>query len=256
MITLFALAVVAMVVTASLLMKPQYEAVGRVVAMLHRDNDGGVLGFRGADTLMLEDPEDRSAIDTQISILQTDALALQAIKTLQLDENPKFAARSGQATDQDGLLRIFHKGLKISKVKGTRLIEIRFRSTDAELAADVVNGLARVYVDEYYQSQFQASMQLSDFLTHQLEELQTKVETAQRKLLDYQKENQLFGLEDKQNVVTARLSDLNRELTTAEGERVRREVNYRLAASGRPELLAQPEANDLLTRLRGQQADL
>jgi len=149
MITLFALAVVAMVVTASLLMKPQYEAVGRVVAMLHRDNDGGVLGFRGADTLMLEDPEDRSAIDTQISILQTDALALQAIKTLQLDENPKFAARSGQATDQDGLLRIFHKGLKISKVKGTRLIEIRFRSTDGELAADVVNGLARVYVDEY-----------------------------------------------------------------------------------------------------------
>src|SRR5262245_5252472 len=124
------------------------------------------------------------------------------------------------------------------------------------MAAYIVNGLARVYVDEYYQNQFQASMQLSDFLTHQLEELQTKVETAQRKLLDYQKENQLFGLEDKQNVVTARLSDLNRELTTAEGERVRREVNYRLAASGRPELLAQPEPNDLLTRLRGQQADL
>jgi capsular exopolysaccharide synthesis family protein len=255
-IAAFVLIVVTMVVTVSLLMKPQYEAVGRVVAVLHRDNDPGVLGFRGADALSLEDPEDRSAIDTQISILETDALALQVINTLQLDKNPKFTGRQEQAIDQDELVRMFHKRLKISKVKGTRLIEIRFRSSDAQLAADVVNGLAKEYVDEYYRSQFQASMQLSDFLAHQSKELRAKVETSQRRLLDYQKENQLLGLEDKQNIVTVRLSDLNRELTSAEDDRVRKEVNYRLAASGHPELLAQPEPDNLLTRLRGQQSDL
>src|ERR1041385_3913437 len=244
-IAAFALMVVAMVVTVSLLMKPQYEAVGRVVAVLHRDNDPGVLGFRGADALSLEDPEDRSAIDTQISILQTDALGLQVIHTLQLDKNPKFTGRQGQAIDQDALVQMFHKALKISKVKGTRLIEIRFRSTDAQLSADVVNGLAKEYVDEYYRSQLQASMQLSDFLAHQSQELQAKVATSQRRLLDYQKENQLLGLEDKQNIVTARLSDLNRELTAAEENRVQKEVTYRLKASGRPELLAQPEPDSL-----------
>ena len=85
----FTLVVVTIVTAASLLMKPQYEAVGRVV--FHRENDTGVLGFKGVDTSLLEDPEDRAAIDTQIGILQTDALAMQVIHDLHLDKNPKFA---------------------------------------------------------------------------------------------------------------------------------------------------------------------
>src|SRR5207249_2235345 len=195
-IAAFALVVVGIVVTASLLMKPQYKAVGRVVVVFHRDNDSGVLGFRGADTFLLDDPEDRTAIDTQIRILQTDALAMQVIKTLQLDKNSKFTGRGEGAANQDALLNAFHKGLGISKVKGTRLIEIQFRSTDPQMAADVVNGLAKEYVDEYYRSQFQVSTQFSDFLANQLKELQAKVEDSQRKLVDYQKENGLFGLDD------------------------------------------------------------
>src|SRR5713226_3296585 len=122
----FTLVVVVDVVTASLLMKPQYEAVGRVV--FHRENDTGVLGFKGVDTSLLEDPEDRAAIDTQIGILQTDALAMQIIHDLHLDKNPQFAGRGEQSGNEDRLVQSFHQNLTISKVKGTRLIEIQFRS--------------------------------------------------------------------------------------------------------------------------------
>jgi len=250
----FMLVVVVIVVTASLLMKPQYEAVGQVV--FHRENDSGVLGFKGVDTSLVEDPEDRAAIDTQIGILETDALAMLVINDLHLDKNPKFAGRAGQSGNEDRLVESFHKSLKISKVKGTRLIEIRFRSTDPKLAADVVNQLAAAYLDQYYKSQFQASTQISDFLANQLKELQAKVEESRRKLIDYQKENGIFGLDEKQNIVTAKLDDLNRELTAAEGDRVQKEVNYRLARSGQPELIAKLEPDNLVTKLRGQQADL
>jgi len=250
----FTLVVVVIVVTASLLMKPQYEAVGQVV--FHRENDSGVLGFKGVDTSLVEDPEDRAAIDTQIGILETDALAMLVINDLHLDKNPKFAGRAGQSGNEDRLVESFHKSLKISKVKGTRLIEIRFRSTDPKLAADVVNQLAAAYLDQYYKSQFQASTQISDFLANQLKELQAKVEESRRKLIDYQKENGIFGLDEKQNIVTAKLDDLNRELTAAEGDRVQKEVNYRLARSGQPELIAKLEPDNLVTKLRGQQADL
>src|SRR2546427_11401795 len=253
-IAVFALVVVAIVVTASFLMKPQYEAVGRVV--FHRENDSGVLGFKSVHPSLLEDPEDRAAIDTQIGILQTDALAMQVINDLHLDKNPKFAGHVGQSGNDDRLVELFRKSLKISKVKGTRLIEIRFRSTDPPLAADVVNQLAAAYLDQYYKSQFQASTQISDFLANQLKELQAKVEESRRKLIDYQKENGIFGLDEKQNIVTAKLDDLNRELTAAEGDRVQKEVNYRLARSGQPELIAKLEPDNLVTKLRGQQADL
>ena len=250
----FTLVVVTIVVAASLLMKPQYEAVGRVV--FHRENDTGVLGFKGVDTSLLEDPEDRAAIDTQIGILQTDALAMQVIHDLRLDKNPKFAGRVEQSGNEDRLVPSFHKNLTISKVKGTRLIEIQFRSTDAKLAADVVNELAKAYVDQFYRSQFQASTQISEFLANQLKELQSKVEESQQKLINYQKENGIFGLDDKQNIVTAKLDDLNRELTAAEADRVQKEVNYRLARLGQPELIARLGSESLITKLRAQQADL
>src|SRR5712691_6433520 len=250
----FTFVVVTIVVVASFLMKPQYEAIGRVV--FHRENDTGVLGFKGVDTSLLEDPEDRAAIDTQIGILQTDALAMQVINDLHLDKNPKFAGRAEQPVNEDRLVESFHKSLAISKVKGTRLIEIQFRNTDPRLAADVVNELARAYVDQYYKSLFQVSTQISEFLANQLKELQAKVEKSQQKLVDYQKENGIFGLDDKQNIVTAKLDDLNRELTAAEAERVQKEVNYRLASSGRPELIAKLEPDNLITKLRAQQADL
>jgi capsular exopolysaccharide synthesis family protein len=250
----FTLVVVAIVLVASFLMKPQYEAVGRVV--FHRENDTGVLGFKGVDTSLLEDPEDRAAIDTQIGILQTDALAMQVIHALHLDKNPKFAGRVEQSGNEDRLVQSFHKNLTISKVKGTRLIEIQFRSTDAKLAADAINELAKAYVDQFYRNQFQASTQISEFLANQLTELQTKVEESQQKLVNYQKENGIFGLDDKQNIVTAKLDDLNRELTAAEADRVQKEVNYRLARLGQPELIARLGSESLMTKLRAQQADL
>jgi len=253
-IVAFTLAVVTIVLTASFLMKPQYEAVGRVV--FHRESDTGVLGFKGADTSLLEDPEDRAAIDTQIGILQTDALAMLVINDLHLDKNPKFAGRIDQSVNEDRLVKAFHKNLTISKVKGTRLIEIQFRNQDPKLAADVVNELAKAYVDQYYRGQFQASKQISDFLANQLKELQSKVEESQQKLVNYQKENGLFGLDDKQNIVTVKLDDLNKELTQAEADRVEKEINYRLARSGQPELVAKLGPDNLITRLRGQQADL
>jgi len=47
----FTLVVVTIVVVASFLMKPQYEAIGRVV--FHRENDIGLLVLNGADTSLL-----------------------------------------------------------------------------------------------------------------------------------------------------------------------------------------------------------
>src|SRR5437016_3721066 len=57
----FALIVVALVLAASFLMKPKYDAVGQVV--FHREGSGEVLGFKGVDTSLLDDSADRAAID-------------------------------------------------------------------------------------------------------------------------------------------------------------------------------------------------
>ena len=110
-------------------------------------------------------------------------------------------------------------------------------------------------------------MQASDWLSKQLVDLQIKVETSQEKLVKYQKEHEILGIDDKQNITTAKLDELNRELTAAESVRMEKESIYHLVEAGDAEsaaAAATPEgagkgssaSSALLERLREQQADL
>jgi uncharacterized protein involved in exopolysaccharide biosynthesis len=93
------------------------------------------------------------------------------------------------------------------------------------------------------------------------------VETSQEKLVHYQKEHSILGIDEKQNIITAKLDELNRELTSAESDRMQKESLYRLTLTGDEEFTvpdASPSVNgvdasapsSLLEKLRSQQADL
>ena len=61
-----------------------------------------------------------------------------------------------------------------------------------------------------------------------------KVQTSEEKLVRYQKDHSILGVDEKQNIVTAKLDELNRELTAAQTDRIQKESNYRLAMEGDP----------------------
>jgi capsular exopolysaccharide synthesis family protein len=241
--------------TATMLMKPKYQAVSRVV--FYREIPGDALGLKGMSTsgLGAEDADDRNAVQTQMGILNADALAMQVIQDLRLDTNPAFAGK-GPKPNEEQLIETFHSNLDVAKSPDTRLIEIKFKSTDPKLAADVVNDLATAYVEQNYKSKFKSSMNISNWLSQQLTELQAKVEQSQQKLVDYQKENGLVGLDNTKNIVTDKLDDLNKELTAAQGDRIQKETAYRLAQSGQSELVAKLEPNPLVARLHEREAAL
>jgi succinoglycan biosynthesis transport protein ExoP len=71
-------------------------------------------------------------------------------------------------------------------------------------------------------------MRTSDWLTQQLSELQMRVEESQEKLVRYQKEHGILGIDEKENIITSKLDELNKELTAAEGDRMQKESVYRL----------------------------
>ena len=147
-------------------------------------------------------------------------------------------------------------GLKLTVVPKTRIIEIRFSNPDPQLAAKVVNTLVNVYVEQNFKTKFESAMQTSDWLSKQLSDLQLKVETSQEKLVEYQKEHGILGIDEKQNIVTSKLDELNRDLTAAEADRIQKESRYRLTQSGNPELIANVDSNALLPVLRKQEAEL
>src|SRR5262249_14054194 len=109
----------------------------------------------------------------------------------------------------------------------------------------------------------------SDWLSKQLVDLQMKVETSQEKLVRYQKEHEILGIDEKQNIITQKLDELNKELTTAESDRMQKEAVYRMAQSTDADTVNSAVASDLaantavntsmsplLDKLHQQQADL
>ncbi|HEY8671027.1 MAG TPA: polysaccharide biosynthesis tyrosine autokinase, partial [Terriglobales bacterium] len=204
------------------------------------------------------------------------------IKQLNLDRMPEFGGH-GQppssslelTTDSldpnsarsNAVLGGFKGNLRVVLEPNTRIIDVHFRSPNKELAARVVNTLANTYIEQNFKTRFESTMQASDWLSRQLVDLQMKVETSQEKLVQYQKQHQILGIDEKQNITTAKLDELNKELTAAESERMQKESVYRLAEAGDPESAASvasgaaqgrssENTSALLEKLQEQKADL
>lgn len=266
----------AAVAIASLRQTPIYEAVGRIAV---NKADSNLITFK--DSMPVMDYYDPTDLDTETHILQSDLLALQVIRQLNLDKRPEYGGHSDRkqpnlvadplqidSARTTALLGGFKGNLRVSLIPNTRIIEIHYRSTDPALAANAVNTLAATYVEQNFKTKFESTMQASDWLSKQLVDLQMKVETSQEKLVRYQKEHEILGIDEKQNITTQKLDELNRELTAAESDRMQKEAVYRMTQTGDPDAVASAVTSDpaanatgpgmspLLDKLHQQQADL
>ncbi len=263
------------VAVASLRQTPIYEAVGQIAV---NKSDSNVISFKDSQPVL--DYYDQSDLDTEVHILQSDLMALQVIRQLNLDKRPEFGGHADQKpanlvadplqTDSNrvsALLGGFRGNLHVNLVPNTRIIEIHYRSTDPQLAASAVNTLAASYVEQNFKTKFESTMQASDWLSKQLVDLQMKVETSQEKLVRYQKEHEILGTDEKQNIITEKLAEVNREMTVAESDRMQKEAVYRQTQTNDPDAIAAAiisenptgggaGASNLLDKLREQQAGL
>ncbi|MGA8431602.1 MAG: polysaccharide biosynthesis tyrosine autokinase [Candidatus Sulfotelmatobacter sp.] len=242
------LTIFSLVAIASLRMTPVYEAAGTIAI----NKPDSTLNFKDSATFSL-DYYDPTELETEVKILQSDLLALQVIKELNLDRRPEFGESKpqlpssldlapdplqGDSGRASSLLGGFKGSLKVSLSPNTRIVEIRYRSADKQMAANVVNTLMQTYVENNFKARFESTMQASDWLSKQLVDLQMKVETSQEKLVRYQKEHEILGMDEKQNIITNKLDELNKELTSAESERMDKEAVYQLIQSGYPDAVA------------------
>jgi exopolysaccharide transport family protein len=269
--------VVAVVAISTLRSTPVYEAVGSIAI-----NKMDPVAFSLKDSSNSVDYYDPTDLDTEVRILNSDLLALQVIRQLNPDRRSDFGGKAKSESSSleltsdalqpdsaktSAMLASFKSSLQVALVSNTRIIEIRFRSPDKNLAARAVNALATTYVEQNFKTRFESTMQASDWLSKQLVDLQIKVETSQEKLVQYQKEHEILGTDEKQNITTAKLDELNRELTTAESVRMEKESIYHLVQSGDPDSISAAATADgaakgssgnstLLEKLREQEAEL
>jgi succinoglycan biosynthesis transport protein ExoP len=241
----------------------RYEAVSRVLVNPQNSN---ALGLDPMDAISGNGLSNDIAQQTQVRVLQSDPLAWNVITLLRLDQRKDFAGAlttpPGEAFERIpvprkvGLLSIFHATLRVAAVPKTQLIEVRFRARDPQLAADVANTLTNAYIERNFRTRYEATMQASDWLSKQLDDLKKNVEASQERFTEYQKKSGIIGTDEPHNVFIAQLDETNKQMAGAQAERILREARYRVAVTGNPELIADIVPTSSLAILRIQQADL
>jgi len=127
-------------------------------------------------------------------------------------------------------------GLKVEPVKETRgyyketrLIDIKFTHTVPDVTSKVVNAIAETYVFSNLEKRTEANSTTGDFLQKRIAELQQQIRSAEERLVNYAKNNQIISLDANQNTVVERLAGLNQQLLEAENDRKTAEAAYNAA---------------------------
>jgi polysaccharide biosynthesis transport protein len=189
-------------------------------------------------TLYVERQEAKGVVgqDSQISnsaSVDADMLLASQIKLILSDSVVRPIAQKydllyqeRQVQDRNEMPRaeaapILLKRLEVTRPPNTLLLQIRYRSPDPELAADVVNGIAASYIEHAYKLRVQSAASLSRFMERQVEELKAKMEASSARLAQFEKELNVINPEEKTSLLSARLLQLNDEYGKAQTDRMR-----------------------------------
>ena len=193
---------------------PIYEST--VTIDIDRQTPQGVIGAESTRS-MLNDAD--QFIATQIRLVQSDSvLRPVAAKYNLLSHEGQLDIRP------DSPVQL--KNLKIARPPNTYLLLVSYRSPDATLAAKVANAIAQSYLTHTYNIRIRASSNLTDFMEQQLDELRAKMERSSLALNRFERELNMINPEEKTNILTARLLQLNTEYTNAQTDRVKKEAAF------------------------------
>ena len=242
-------------------MKPIYVASAKLEIDRESTN---ILPFPGADPYDYEMDLD-NYIETQSRVLTSETMALQTIRNNNLADNPEFSGGGDSGAIAAGSLKnqklppeigAFLGSLSVKRIPNTRLVEVTFESTNPQLAAELLNAHLENYIQQNYSSRYKETTDASKWLQSELDELSVKVRRSEDARIEYERNNQIWNVDDKNNVTTERLSDLNRQLTDAQSDSLKKQALYEFAKAGDSDAVPQLRDNSVLQGLQTKRADL
>ena len=106
----------------------------------------------------------------------------------------------------------------------------------------MVNTHLQNFIEQNFRSKYDATTQASTWLSAELEELRMKVEKSEDARIAYERKNQIWQIDEKQDITTQKLADLSKTVTDAQTALAEKEALYRMAVSGNVDSL--PAARD------------
>jgi len=237
---------------------PVFEAKTRLLIESENPN---VVSFKA---VVDEDQTKQDYYQTQYNILQSRALARRTLEELKLWDRPLFGGQTDQRSTFSAILtppfalvgalsssksspRLtgpnaipdadetaaqtrsidrFLANLTVTPIRNSRLVDVKYDLPDGALATSITNSLAKNYIEQNLEYKFTASKDASDWLGQRLAEQRKVVEEAEAKLQRYREQNDAISLQDRENIVVQKLTELNAAVTQAKTDRFQKEAAY------------------------------
>jgi succinoglycan biosynthesis transport protein ExoP len=224
----FVAAAVIITLIVSLRLTPIYESTTTID--IDRQMPTSVLGQEALQNVANDADQ---FLATQVKLIQSDSVVRPVVEKYHLRDVEKDALEEAVDASATSLeAPVILKNLKITRPPNTYLLLISYRSPNRQLAADVANEIALSYLAHTYRIRYKATAGLSDFMEKQLEELRAQMEKSSLALANFERELNVVNPEEKTNIVSARLLQLNEEYTKAQADRVKKEAAFNSMKDG------------------------
>ena len=226
-------------------LKPIYESTATIDVDVQAPSE-----IIGQDSIRSTYRNPDQVLATQMKLIQSDAVLRPVAEQYHLLRSPE--QQKGVTTEQaqrNAEAPVGIGGLKVTRPPNTYLLQINYRSVDPHRAADVANAIADSYIAHTYEIRIGSSAKLSSFMAKQLDELKAKMEQSSLALAQFEKDLDVVNPEEKTNILSARLLQLNTEYTTAQGDRVSKEAAWNAIQSGSIEAAAVSSQGQSLANL-------
>ena len=187
--------------------KPVYESQGKLVftkkdaasALSSVSEKVGELG--GLTNLS-------NPVDTEAEIIRSYPIVIQTITHLKLTDN------QGEQLTVESFLR----KLKLKTIRGTDVMELSYKSTNPQEAAEVVNSLMKYYLESNIRTNRTEARSAREFLSKQLPEVENRVTKAEVNLRLFKENNRVVALDVEAQTGLQSLGRLDEAITQSKGE--------------------------------------
>lgn len=187
--------------------KPVYESQGKLV-FTKKDTASSLsslsdkMGELGGLT-NLSNP-----VDTEAEVIRSNPIIIRTINELKLKD------KKGAPMSMDAFLET----LKLKTIRGTDVMELSYKSTDKQEAANVVNSLMKYYLESNIRTNRAEAMSAREFLSQELPKVEKRVTEAEIALRRFKERNRVVALDVEARVSLESLGKLTESITQSQGE--------------------------------------
>lgn len=162
----------------------------------------------GSDTIIADALAGATFVDSRAELLRSDRIPLTLLSAASIDLHEDSAladlvtgVRTALGLDdtpqtkEDRLradVEAFQRRLDVRRVGMTNLLQISFRATSRQKAADVANAVAQAFIADQLETKAISDKRTSDWLETRVSEIRTKAQAAEIAVQDFKAEHEII----------------------------------------------------------------